>query len=144
MIGIDNNRVIVHYSIDFFLILFFPFIHHGHVHRIAYVPISHLKWLKIDISIKSNDFWCNVWWYCICSRWIRCFKLIIHYELRNINQDHECWMLVTRDLHEWVAIRASNFQIINFHEYNAVLPQKKAIWSGKLEPFSDPVLKRLI
>ena len=88
LIKSDCNRIIVHYSMNFFFHFFIPFNHHGHMHRIAYDSISYRKSMMIKFLIKSTEFWQYKWSYCNYLWWIKFLRLIIQWEPSNINWCH--------------------------------------------------------
>ena len=69
---------------------YFPsFSHQRQLHWIVYVSKLHLKSCKIIFSIKFNEFWCSLWWYCIDWWWKWCSKCSDCTEPRDIKSDHE-------------------------------------------------------
>ena len=127
----------------FSYILFSPFIHYEHLHRVAYVIIAHRKWLKIKSVIKSTEFWWYIWYHCIYLWYSKFFKFIIQCEPWNINLCHDWLKYLSPVRNDQVDIRAPNFQDINFHTYHAHLIQKIAISTPKKKLFSESLTNHI-
>ena len=122
---------------EFLFILSSSLIHHGHLHRVAYVSIWYRKWMNIKSIIKSTEFWWYMWWYCIYVWYSNFSKCIIQCKPWNIRLCHNCSKYVPPVRDEQVDIKAPNFEEINFHTYHEYVIQKAAIWTHNIKLFSE-------
>ena len=129
---------------EFFFNLLSPFIHHGHLHRVAYVSIRGREWMNIKSIIKSTEFWGYVWWYCIHLWYSNFSKCIIQRELWNIRFATfllSYFILIVEYFGLYLLLKPRTFNPSNFTQFYYSIIHKIDNPTHKKKLFSQSVAK---